>query len=90
MKLLTLFTLAAWLSSCASTTIYGPDGRPVFMTQADMTKTEFARASDGAMRWTADTVNHSAATAAGGIAYRDGITATGAAIAATRIPAVVK
>ena len=85
-----LLTLVILSSGCASTTFYGADGRPVAQVQGDMTKVEYQRACDGAIKWTAGTVNHSAATQAGGIAYRDGITSTGAAIAATRIPSVIK
>ena len=90
MKFLALPILAAWLSSCASTTIYGTDGKPIFRTQADMSKTEFVRASDGSTRWSADDVNHSTPTKAGGVAYSSGVAATGAAIATSGIPAIVK
>jgi hypothetical protein len=78
------------LSNCASTTFYGADGKPTARFQGDMTKVEYQRACDGSMRWSADTVNHSSATAAGGNAASKGILSTGTSIATSGIPAIVK
>ena len=90
MKFLALPILATWLSSCASTTFYGPDGKPVACFQANMTKVEYQRACDGSMKWSADTVNHSAATTASGNAVSKGILSTGTSIATSGIPAIAK
>ncbi len=78
------------LSNCASTTFYGADGKPVACFQANMTKVEYKRACDGSIRWSADTVNHSTPTTAGGTAVSKGILATGTSIATSGIPSIVK
>lgn len=78
------------LSNCASTTFYGADGRPVARFQANMTKVQYERACNGAIKWSADTVNHSAATTAMGNAYAKGVTATGVSIATSGLPALIK
>ena len=85
---LSLITVA--LSNCATTTFYGADGKPVACFQANMTKVEYQRACDGSMRWSADTVNHSAATTAGGNAVSKGVLSAGTSIATSGIPAIVK
>ena len=85
--LLVLITLA--LSNCG-TNFYGNDGKLVAQFQGDMTKVEYQRACDGSMRWSADTVNHSSATTAGGNAVSKGIISTGTGIATSSIPSVIK
>lgn len=90
MKTIILSAITAALASCAATTFYGPDGRPTAQFQGDMTKVEYQRACDGAMKWSADTVNHSAATTAGGNAVSKGIISAGTGIATSGLPAIIK
>ena len=90
MKTIILSAITAALASCASTTFYGADGKPTAQFQGDMTRVEYQRACDGAMKWSADTVNHSAATAAGGNATSKVILSGGTAYATAGAPALIK
>jgi len=85
-----LFLPFLLLFNCATTEIYGTDGRPLFRTQADMTKAEYNKASDGSIAFKADTIDHSKPTMAGGKAYSAGVVATGTAIATSGIPSLIK
>jgi hypothetical protein len=60
------------------------------MTQANMTDVKYSRASDGSMNWSAATVNHSAATTAGGTAFAKGTLAVGTAVATSGVPTLLK
>ena len=89
MKTILLLTIAA-LTNCAHTTFYGPDGKPTACFQGNMTKVQYERACNGSMKWSADTVNHSAATIAGGNAVSKGIISAGTGIAISGLPAIIK
>ena len=52
------------LTGC-TTTIYA-DGKPIARFQGNMTDLVFTRSAKGEITWTAKSVNHSAATLAGG------------------------
>lgn len=78
------------LASCAGTEFYAADGKPVARFQGDMTRVDYSRAADGSIKWTADTVNHSAATTAGGVAVSKNILAAGTGIATSGLPALAK
>lgn len=80
MKFIALLALA--FSGCASTTLFS-GGRPIFRTQADATNIKYA---GNGVSFSADSLNHSNPTSAGGRSARNiingvagGITAAGAA-----------
>lgn len=75
MKQLTLLTALALLCGCASTTIY-EGGQKVFTTQADMVNVKFRTASG--TTFSADLVNHSTPTLAGGQATSQVVGSVGA------------
>ena len=58
-----LYILALVFSGCATTTFYGANGKPIARMQGDMTGVQFA---SGNTSFSAVSVNHSAATRAGG------------------------
>lgn len=69
----------ALLSSCASTTFYGVDGKPVAHMEGDMTEVSYTRKANGELHFTAETVDHSSATIAAGKTSAGNIAAVGAA-----------
>ena len=60
-----LVVVIYYSTGCATTTIY-EDGKPIARFQGNMTDLVFTRSAKGEITWTAKSVNHSAATIAGG------------------------
>lgn len=77
-------------ASCASTTLYGRDGKPVACMQGDMAGVAFKATADGSMELTATSINHSKSTQAGGAAVSKGILAGGTAVATSGIVSVFR
>jgi hypothetical protein len=72
-------------SGCASTTVYGPNGKPRLKTQADLTNVRLTSTT-----FTADLVNHSATNKIMGDNFSAGAAAVGAGIATSGILSIVK
>lgn len=84
-------SIASFVILCTgcTTTFYGKDGRPEAIFAGDMTRTEYTRSADGAVRWTADSVSHSVPTQAAGTAIQGNLGVVGTAVtAATAIPVI--
>lgn len=71
------------LSSCASSTFY-VDGKRVARMEGDMTEMQFTFIN-GAITFTAETVDHSSATIAAGKTSAGNIAAVGAAVTTTTL-----
>lgn len=69
------------LTGCASTTIYRPDGSRLAHFEGDVTNLSLRTAKD-VLELTAETVDHSSATQAAGIAWSSGIGVAGTAASA--------
>lgn len=85
----TLALIALLLPSCAQTVLYR-DGQKIAAFQGDMAGISYAMSSDGSVRWSAATVDHSTPTKAQGEAAAGKIQSTGAAIAASGITLLLK
>lgn len=78
-------------AGCASTTVYGPDGRRVLHTSADALDVRFEQAAGGgAVIFTARRLDHSTPTLARGKAVADRLQAVGAAAAAVGASAILR
>lgn len=80
-----LILLCLLLTGCASTTVYGPNGKPRLRTQADLTHVRLTATS-----FTADLVNHSTTNEIMGKNFSNGATAVGAGIATSGILTLLK
>jgi hypothetical protein len=78
------------LASCGTSFYDAQSGKPIARFQGDMQSLSFTRAADGAITWTAASVNHSAATLAAGTATAGAVTATGTAAAIAGATALLK
>jgi hypothetical protein len=72
-----LFLIAAFLTlGCAETTLYSPSGQRLARIQADAAKVSY---QGNGVRFSADSLNHSSATLAGGRAFAGGVSSVGVA-----------
>lgn len=84
MKTIMLLACVA-LTGCASTTVYGPNGKPRLKTQADLVNVRLTATS-----FSADLVNHSATNKIMGENFSAGATAVSAGIATSGIMAAFR
>lgn len=77
------------LTNCAGTTFYDR-GERIAHYEGDMKNVKFRRYRDGSIEWSADEVNHSAATLAQGKAASDKISSAGAAVAVSGLTSIIK
>lgn len=88
-KIVSLLVAVLLLSNCATTKLYH-NGQIVASFQGDMKAVEFSSSPKDGVTLKAASIDHSTATLAQGKAATDKITATGAAIAISGLPGLLK